>query len=182
MDKISIRNSKFAKTGLQDMIDYMNKCSGVLTKKMNMVEIGSYVGDSTKIFAENFESIICVDPYQNGYDDKDSSSYVHPMKKVLLQFRMDVLQVYDNVSLMVNTSMEAVSHFRDMSIDFVYIDGNHTKESIINDLHAWNPKVCLWLGGHDYANKNAPAVKPEVDKFIGNGVTIFKDTSWLARK
>ena len=35
-----------------------------------IVEIGSYVGDSTMIFAKRFFNVISIDPFVNGYDDK----------------------------------------------------------------------------------------------------------------
>lgn len=181
MNKISIRNAKFAKIGLQDMINYINHHSNIRTKEMTMIEIGSYVGDSTKIFADNFGNVICIDPYKNGYDDNDASSYLHPMDLILKQFREDVLNKYSNVSLIIKPSVEAVKNFKDQVFDFVYIDGDHTKQSMINDLTHWRSKTKLWMGGHDYGNKCAPDVKPEVDKFFNTKIKTFRDLSWLVR-
>ncbi len=182
MQKISIRNAKNAIIGLQDMIDYINKKSKIDTKSMIMVEVGSYVGDSTRIFAENFFKVFSVDPYVNGYDDKDASSFTHPMEVIEQQFREEILNKYDNVHQFKMTSLAACKSFKDkMIFDFIYLDGDHTSRSVEQDVINWLQKIKLngWLGGHDYGNKNALEVKPTIDKIIGVPEMIFKDTSWI---
>jgi hypothetical protein len=51
-------------------------------------------------------------------------------------------------------SMDAVNDFRDNSLDFVFIDGNHTFEYVIDDIAAWSKKVRKGgiISGHDYWN------------------------------
>jgi predicted O-methyltransferase YrrM len=50
------------------------------------------------------------------------------------------------------TSMEAVKDFEDESIDFVYIDGNHTQKYVLEDIEEWSKKVKKGgvISGHDY--------------------------------
>ena len=52
--------------------------------------------------------------------------------------------------------MEAVKQFKDGSLDFVYIDGNHTFEYVINDIAEWSKKVRKGgiISGHDYWNSS----------------------------
>ena len=52
------------------------------------------------------------------------------------------------------------------SLDFVYIDGNHTYESVAEDISLYYPKVKKggMLSGHDYDYKS---VKKAVDEFVG---------------
>jgi hypothetical protein len=49
-------------------------------------------------------------------------------------------------------SMQAVGDFKDRSLDFVYIDGNHTLPYVINDILEWSKKVRKGgiMSGHDY--------------------------------
>lgn len=151
---------------------------------MNMVEVGSFVGDSTRIFVEaGFNSIICVDPFENGYDPDDDSSETWPMEQIYAQFKEDILDVYKNVSHLRMTSEEASKLFRDGDIDFVYVDGNHLKEFVRIDMGCWLPKVKRpgWIGGHDYQHKRAPGVKPAVLEFVGSIDHHFPDTSWIKR-
>lgn len=50
------------------------------------------------------------------------------------------------------TSLEAVSAFRDGTLDFVYLDANHSAQAVSEDLRAWWPKVKEggMLAGDDY--------------------------------
>lgn len=49
-------------------------------------------------------------------------------------------------------SMEALDDFADESIDFVYIDGNHSFEYVTDDIVGWSKKVRTGgiISGHDY--------------------------------
>lgn len=180
---ISIRNAKFAKLGLIDLINYINLNSEISVKEQTMLEVGCYVGDSTKIFCKNFKEITSVDPFVNGYDDNDASSYTHPMSIIEKQFRETVIEVYPNTHLLKMKSIEASKLFVDNQFHFVYLDGNHTKEALTEDLTNWLPKVKegFFIGGHDYNNKVAPEVKGVVDSMLGKPDQLFKDTSWIKR-
>jgi hypothetical protein len=176
LNNICIRNAKYALTGLKDMIDYINDHSDIPTEAMTMVEIGSYVGDSTRIFAQNFGQVFSVDPYKNGYDPSDTSSYKHPMNEVFAQFKREILDKFKNVTHLKNTSKEAAKVIVSHS-DFVYIDGNHQLKAVEEDINLWLPKIKKggWIGGHDYNRVNSV-----VDKLIKPDMT-FNDTSWIKR-
>ncbi len=64
------------------------------------------------------------------------------------------------------TSMEASEIIADGSLDFVFIDGNHTAKYVRQDLRAWWPKVRSGgvFSGHDYAHKY-PGLRKEVDQW-----------------
>jgi hypothetical protein len=63
----------------------------------------------------------------------------------------------------------AAAEFADASLDFVFIDADHSYEGCMADIVAWAPKVKSggWLCGHDYANTHHPefGVKQAVDEF-----------------
>lgn len=192
MNKISVRNSKFALIGLQDMINHINENCLIITRQycitstisMSMVEIGSYAGDSTRVFAKNFGKVFSIDPYLNGYDDNDSSSYSIPMAEVKEYFKKEILDIHKNVAQLVMSSKEASLFFKEREIfDFIYIDGNHKPEFVEEDIKLWLPKVKTggWIGGHDYGNRRAPEVAGVVDKALGKPDALFKDTSWIKR-
>src|SRR4029078_5218989 len=52
--------------------------------------------------------------------------------------------------------MEAVKDFKDESLDFVYIDGNHQLRYVIEDLVEWSKKIRSGgiISGHDYIYTN----------------------------
>lgn len=84
MEKISVRKAKDAISGLVDLIAFCKEISDIPISFL--VEIGSYVGDSTKVFAMNFDKVVAIDPWENGYDDSDASSYRYSMTVVESQF------------------------------------------------------------------------------------------------
>ncbi len=49
-------------------------------------------------------------------------------------------------------SMDVVKKFKDESLDFVYIDGNHEYQATVNDVAEWQKKVRVGgiVSGHDY--------------------------------
>ena len=49
-------------------------------------------------------------------------------------------------------SADAAKMVPDGSLDFVYIDGNHGYDAVLDDLMAWTPKVKEggFIAGHDY--------------------------------
>jgi predicted O-methyltransferase YrrM len=51
-------------------------------------------------------------------------------------------------------SMDAVKDFADESLDFVFIDGNHSARYVIDDIDEWSKKVKKGgiISGHDYWN------------------------------
>ena len=72
--------------------------------------------------------------------------------------------------LHVGPSPQAASLFEDESLDFIYIDADHTYEGCKADIKGWWPKCKPggFFGGHDYAPRRNRAffgVIPAVDEF-----------------
>jgi len=181
MEKISIRNAKFAKIGLHDFCKYVNKFKN--TREMTILEIGSYVGDSTQIFANYFKKVIAIDPWENGYDENDQSSYKYPMAIIEAQF--DGMRTnFQHIEKIKDKAENVVSKFADNSIDIVYVDGLHSYDGVINDIKDWYCKVKNggWLAGHDYKNKHHPGVEKAVHEIVGLPEMRFGDTSWILPK
>ena len=180
-EKISIRNAKFAKIGLQDLITCLISV-GVNFKDFVMVEIGSYAGDSAQIFAPACKELYCVDPWQNGYDPNDAASHLHPMHIVEKQFD-NLVEMYGNIIKFKKRSDEAVNLFNDAYFDLAYIDGEHTYDAVKEDIGLWMPKIKKtgWIAGHDYGSKHHPGVKKAVEEMVGTPDITFKDTSWLKK-
>lgn len=57
-----------------------------------------------------------------------------------------------DVELIRASSLEAAKRFKDGSMDFVYLDGDHTLDGVAADIAAWQPKIRPGglLCGHDY--------------------------------
>lgn len=83
---------------------------------------------------------------------------------------------YPSIHLMKMTSLEALNHFPDRSLDFVYIDGNHSFGYVAMDLMKWNRKVRKGgaIAGHDYGSFN-PQTRRQL-RAVGNIVDAFAKT------
>ena len=68
--------------------------------------------------------------------------------------------------------MGAISQFEDNSLDFVYIDGNHAYDYVLEDCREWSKKVRHGgiVSGHDYTTRKhvnvGLDVKKAIDQFI----------------
>ena len=120
------------------------------------VEVGTQKGRyATWLFSRiKGLKLYCVDPwaYYEGYietnrwlDQTTFDGFFEIAKKRLEGKNVEFIRKY---------SMDAVKDFKDESLDFVYIDGNHTFEYVIDDVAAWEKKVKVGgiVAGHDYRN------------------------------
>ena len=120
------------------------------------VEIGVWRGEYGKILAGNGIKIYGVDPYAD-YDDLDD--IYGGQKKMDEDYKIatEALKGLD-YTIIRKPSMEVVKDFADESIDFVYIDGNHSFKYFTEDLWEWSKKVKKGgvISGHDYIQLGAP--------------------------
>jgi hypothetical protein len=79
-------------------------------------------------------------------------------------------------------SVEAAQYVEDDSLDFCFIDGDHSYVGTKRDIKAWLPKVKVggWICGHDYDNQNTLGdVKGAVDEIFGNDIILSHNTTWF---
>ena len=88
-------------------------------------------------------------PYDDYVESHDSSwqenfnECYEATKKRLASFNYEIIRKF---------SMDAVKDFADNSLDFVFIDGNHSFQYVVNDIAEWSKKVKVGgiISGHDY--------------------------------
>jgi methyltransferase family protein len=83
-------------------------------------------------------------------------------------------------------SAAAAATFKDKSLDFVFIDADHSFEGCTADIIAWLPKVKPggFLSGHDYNNHDYPmfGVNRAVDNFFWDrDVETGMGTTWRVK-
>lgn len=164
--------------GLMELIDYVGEYGDL--SQMTMIEIGAYAGDSTVIFAEHFGKVITIDPFVNGYDPKDPTSSIASFELVYKKFQ-DQTGNYDNIEVLKMTSDEAISHIT-CSVDFVYIDGNHSYEQVKKDIENYKALLSTGslIGGHDYwEGYEWIGVKQAVNEAFKKPDKTFPDGSWI---
>lgn len=82
-------------------------------------------------------------------------------------------------------SLAAAERFPDRSLDFVFIDAEHTYEAVLEDVAAWLPKIRPGglLAGHDYVLAWADVVRA-VDELVarhGWTLDLGEDGTWFVR-
>jgi len=94
----------------------------------------------------------------------------------------------DRAELLRMFSLEAAPLFDNASLDFVFIDGDHSYEGAHGDISAWAAKVKPggWLCGHDYKNAEMPfpGVDRAVDEWIaetGRHLESDENYTWFVR-
>lgn len=77
-------------------------------------------------------------------------------------------------------SVKAAQTVEDGSIDFVFIDADHSYEGCKADIEAWAPKVRKggMVAGHDYHRENWPGVVRAVDE-LGEKINVLPDAVWV---
>ena len=174
-DEFYIMRAPFYAEGLIDMINWINTIRP--TSEMRIIEIGSYVGESTMIFADRFKEVVSVDPYINDYDLEDAACLFAPFDKVYEQFVRNTLPI-PNIKSIRETSKNAFSILKDQQWDMVYIDGLHTLEGVSYDIEHYKTiiKPGGFVCGHDYGWGN---VRHAIGQLLDDKVdATFKDASW----
>lgn len=163
--------------GLLDLIKELGDNSN-----KTMVEIGSFVGESTVLFAQSFKKVIAVDPFMEGYDPQDPTSHSFDFDNVY-QTYLDRITIYSNIQTIIETSDNAVKELDSETYDFIYLDGLHTYEGVKTDITNYLPLVKKGgvIGGHDYTNQvqHLKGVFQAVNEMFGQPDKVFKDNSWI---
>ena len=130
----------------------------ILFSQLNLtrgVEVGTEYGEyaETLLKANPNLHLDCVDPYHAYSNYKEHLSQTK--LDVMYHQTMFRLRNYD-VSFIREFSVDGACRFADKSLDFIYLDGNHSLPYIIADLHAWIPKVRKSgiISGHDFIRRN----------------------------
>lgn len=116
------------------------------------VEIGVLRGEFSKTILNNWGGkLYMVDVWRNieNYVDKNNHSEIEKIYSDCIENTSE----FAHRSFMLRMdSNEAVNLFNDNSLDFVYIDANHSYDGVLNDLKLWYPKVKEGglISGHDY--------------------------------
>lgn len=146
-----------------------------------MVEVGSFQGVSTLLFAMFVKKVYSVDCYDyvvppTGRIPSHDQLFIDA-EKVFLERTANV----PNIIKIRKSSIEAAKDFEDESLDVVYIDAEHDETSVRSDIQTWKPKVKKGgiLSGHDF-------YLPHIQKILAEegfreGV-IYEDTSWSVIK
>lgn len=161
--------------------EFCNEVREHLGDTPTIVELGSYMGESSLIFAQEFPNgkIICIDSWEGGFDDSDACSSDN---------YSEVENQFDIRQKMVNNieKIKGMSTSVKIECDLVYIDACHKYECVKNDIIHWSPLTKKIISGHDYCvdenflmlHQHIKGVKSAINDMLGKPDKIFGDMSW----
>lgn len=153
-----------------------------LKDKNNLIglEIGSFNGESTKIFLDSgkFSKIYCIDPWDKIQPDKDGNlktkGFFDLNCSSIKESEMFFDKQFSNDNRIVKLkgfSEEFTDKFKNEYFDFIYIDGDHSANGVMKDITNYYSKVKFGgvIGFHDYAveNENRFELIDAVNKYFG---------------
>lgn len=187
------KNNTFSYKNIEGWFDFEDIYEKMVNEFSNgiFIEIGAWKGKSTAFMAQKIKDsnkdikFYTVDTFLGNNNDelctpKNGENIFEIFKSNIKKCSVD-----NYVNVIRDTSEKAASSFTDNSLDFVFIDGGHLYEEVVNDLRNWYDKVKNggYIGGHDYACY-APQVQKAVNEFFGenNIIKPIRGSSWLYKK
>lgn len=150
-------------------------------------EIGVERGKFSEVLCRdnpNMVKLYCIDPWfpyegnrRGGGKEKQMAAF-EEAKERLEKYPVEMIRCQ---------SMETINSFSENSLDFVYIDGNHDFDYVMQDLIEWAKKVRPGgiIAGHDYYHFHNSGVIEAVDAYIlAHGVrhwylTDERESTWF---
>jgi hypothetical protein len=119
------------------------------------VEVGTFKGDFAKTILSSWGgTLYMIDPWRGlGSEYDDTSNMVKEEHADSYYNTMNSIKGFEHRAFMLRgLSSELIDLFQDESLDFVYIDGNHAYDFVVEDINLWYPKVKKGglVMGHDY--------------------------------
>ena len=139
------------------------------------VELGAWLGKSSSYLCDKAtgQQIIIIDSFKGTAEYIDS---YYNLAKTADIYELFVENMGNRKYKAIKATSKAASRkFKDESLDVVFIDLNHSYESVKEDISLWLPKVKKggYLAGDDY-HENWPGVIQAVNEML-NGFTIIDD-------
>ena len=158
---------------LPHLLNTLNYSSGI--------ELGVFKGEFSKVILNNWSgTLYLIDVWRplpvEEYDDVSNNQYHSNAYSNVIEN----IKGYENRAFMLRmNSIDVIELFRDQTLDFIYIDANHTYESAKEDIQLWYPKIKVggMISGHDYLpqylfdqrpnEKNIPILMGEEKDYVG---------------
>jgi len=169
MSNLDIREG----TSNDDLEFIHNILSSIATNNMLCIEIGSWKGASTAIIADilkkyNNSYLYCIDHWEGNLNTWQKDVVKGNNIYDLFIHNMDLLNLLDVIKIIKSDSETAIKNFENNSIDFIFIDGDHTYNVFKNDtMLYWDKlKVGGIICGHDCEAKYTDL--PHLKDFLEN--------------
>lgn len=135
------------------------------------VEVGTRTGWFAKYIVDHTNmTLYCVDPWETNPQLAEPEDSYKMFKFLTYPYKDRIIEVKD-------WSPQVTFRFANNSLDFIYIDAEHTYEAVKADITAWWNKLKQGgvIAGHDYSD-NWPGVKKAINEFTFNNHLEFRIT------
>jgi hypothetical protein len=153
----------------------------------HFVEVGTWLGKSAAFMAveiinsKKYIKFDCVDnwePYPLLIESQDRSNFF-PFETMYEKFLDNIKPVSNTITPVKLSSVDASKNYEDKSLDFIFIDADHSYRAVKRDIVAWYPKLKEngMIAGHDFPHRG---VKKAVKEFFGRKVhAIRREGCWV---
>ena len=137
----------------EDLPQHIKENYSLIDPIKNIAEIGSFEGTYALSILSSFPNakISLIDMWETSGNDFYYSIRPGTVESAY-QVALKRFESFDNVKLLKGSSLEISKSFEDSSLDFIYIDADHSYEGCLQDLQLWYPKVRTGgiISGHDW--------------------------------
>lgn len=152
----------------------------------HFVEVGSWLGRSACylgveiVNSDKDIKLDCVDTWDASDIPELANEEVVVNKTLYDDFLKNVEPLKTIITPIRMKSTDACCLYRDESLDFVFIDADHSLRGIVSDLNNWFPKVKIGgvIAGHDY---DYPQIGKTVKEFF-NTYEVITPNTWVHYK
>ena len=167
----------------EGLIEPINSLKGELVG----VEVGVCLAHTTEAYAKgikNLKKLYAVDNYPT-FVDWDGSDWNKDRQDLMKKAAQEKMLAYkDKVEFLHVSSEEFVKTIEDESLDFVFIDGDHSFEAALKDFQNYYPKVKTGgiFGGHDIQLDSVRNALTYFLKEKSSEVIGVSNSAWYLRK
>jgi hypothetical protein len=167
----------------EGLIKPINELEGELVG----VEVGVCLAHTTEAFIKgikNLKKLYAIDNYPTfvDWDGSDWNQYRQNLMKKTAQEKM--IPYKSKVEFLHISSQEFVRTIEDESLDFVFIDGDHSYEAALKDFENYYPKIKNGgiFAGHDIQLNSIHTALTHFLKERYDQVSIVSNSAWYLRK
>lgn len=142
------------------------------TRRLDIAEVGVWKGRSTYVLAGLTPGRVVAIDHWKGAPNTCSGPTQESQKRgadtIKGEFLENTRAFESRIEIFESGSFEAATHFKPGSLDFVFLDGDHSEEAVRKDISLYRPLLRPggMLAGHDYKNGIWPGVEKAVDALV----------------
>ena len=157
-------------------LEFLCETAATMPDHASVVEVGSWKGRSTVAICEGLRSGATLWAVDTFAGDPDIVEVAGPVDQeaVEAEFARNTAG-YDCLRVIVAESVDAASRFDAGSLDWVFIDADHSYEAVVADIAAWAPKLKPGglLSGHDYGRAGVTDAVRRSFRAVGQSSSIW---------